>query len=181
MLEETFGLIGVKVNDPLKPERVWVLDGVYAPIRGRAVGGIRAHAVDQKGFAAFINQRDLEVLIGIGQPGKYCRWLGEDYVDPLEGDRWFGFMLDDDDLLDDLYAREQEIRMVQEEVTGAALLPEGLELTRRLHLSLGVDCEELLLFLGEHWFVDGLPDMRLKTAEFRWKRVERTAVEWRRI
>jgi len=181
MLEETFGLVGVKVTDPLRADRQWTLDGVYLPVRGRLVGGIRAHATDQKGFASFINQRDLEVLLGVGQPGTYCRWLGQDYVDPLDKERWFGFVMDDDDLTDDLYAREQEMRLVQEEVTGAVLLPEGVELTRRIHLSPGVDCEELLLFAGEQWFENGVPDFRVETAELRWRRVERIAVEWRRI
>lgn len=178
---ETFGLIGTAVTDPHHGERTWAIDGVYAPIAGRAVGGVRVHATDQKGFISFINQRDLEVLLGIGQPGQFCRWLGKDYVDPFDRENWFGFTLDEEDLRDDLYAREQELRFVQEEVTGGIYLPPGLELTRRLHLSRGVDVEELLFCNGDQASEEYSPDMRINTIDVRWTRVERTQLIWRQV
>lgn len=179
MLEETFGLVGTHVVDPRSTRRDWILDSVYAPIHGRQIGGIRVHATDQKGFASFINQRDLEVLLGIGQPGEYCRWLGKDYVDPLSRDQWIGFVMDEEDLRDDLFAREQELRFVQQEMTGAPYLPADLEIFRLIHLSDGVDCEELLLGLGDQAVAEpwGL-DIRINTIDARWLRAERRRAQW---
>lgn len=181
LLVETFGLAGVTINDPINGERQWTINGVYAPILGRAIGGIRVRVVDQKGFVSFVNQRDLEVMLGLGQPGKYCRWLGRDYPDPLDRDDWVGFFLDEEDLRDDLFIREQELRVMQEEVTGSGILPPGLEMVRRLHLDGGVDVEELLIGQGDYITNGYQPDWNIETVDVRWIRSERNRLTWREI
>src|ERR1043165_2208246 len=85
LLKDDFGLIGVEIDDCITPTRRWVIQGLYCPIEGRALGGIRAKVVDDFGFISFVNQRDLEVLLLYAQPGQHCIWAGEDY--PAPGDR----------------------------------------------------------------------------------------------
>ena len=179
MLNESFNLLGVQIPDPHRPERVWTISALYAPIRGRAVGGIRAHVTDQKGFISFINQRDLEVLLGVGVPGTYCKWLGKDYVDPSDRDDWFGFSADQEDLTDDLFAREAEIRFAQHQQTGEFYVRPNVEMSRLIHLSVGVDYDEQLIGRGD-W--DGHDyDQRMETLYLRWTRAGRTPLSWRQL
>lgn len=179
LLAETFGLIGVRFNDPHEPRREWVVDGLYYPIWGRAVGGIRARVIDQKGFASFLNQRDLEVLLGHAGPGDYCSWLGKDYVGPYDRE-WIGFCMDEEDLRDDLYAREVELRYHQEQLTGSPILPQDLELDRYVRSS--SDSRELLVLLFDYDQQTGeAPDTRIQTIDLRWRRVERTGVQWHHL
>src|SRR6266545_5154734 len=77
-------LVGLRFTDPFQQNRIWTIQGLYAPVAGRVLGGIRAKLVDQKSFTSFCNQRDLEVLLKLGRPGNYCEWLGTDYVEPGE-------------------------------------------------------------------------------------------------
>lgn len=174
VLTETLGLIGAEIRDPTNLRRRWFIQGVYAPIPGRVLGGIRAKVEDEKGFISFINQRDLEVLLGLVKPGDYCPWTDEDYPDTSHRS-WFGLCADDDDLVDDLYEKELSFRSETED----GVLPEGLELTRRVHLDRGNDVQELWAFLGDVDPETGIwPDPRFKTVERRWIRVERVRVEW---
>ena len=179
LLAETFGLVGVAVRDPHEPRREWKIEGLYAPIWGRAVGGIRARMVDQKNVVSFINQRDLELLLGIVRSGDFCRWLGSDYVDPYDR-RWVGFYMDDEDLRDDLYARETELRYHQEQMTGSQVLPVQLELDR--YVRSNADQHEMLCLLFDHDQESGYaPDTRLETIDLRWKRIERQGVSWHQL
>ena len=85
------GLEGLVVQDPRRRRREWRLLGLYAPVHRY---GVRARCVDSRGVIAFINQRDLEHLLGHGDSGEECCWLGENYVAP--GERgWVGFGMDD--------------------------------------------------------------------------------------
>lgn len=180
-LQETFGLLGVSIADTKNHERVWQISAVYAPIRKRAIGGIRAQVTDQKGFISFVNQRDLEVLLGIARPGDYCQWLGQDYVDPSDRDDWIGFVMDEEDLADDLFGRETEMRFMHYENTGSQVLPAGIELLRRLHISDGSDSQEFLLGSGDVGRGEAYPDTRFETIRMRWTRVERTPLTWRQL
>jgi hypothetical protein len=174
MLSETLNLIGTRIRDPREPHRVWTIENLYAPLT-RKIGGIRAKARDQKDFITFINQRDLEVLINHANPGDYCRWLGEEYVDPSEPD-WFGFCADEDDLRDDLYDRELALRMEY-----GPVLPTGLEIVRRVHLSEGIDVEELWLLIADVHPERGFaPDPGFSTLLRRWARVQQERVLWKR-
>jgi hypothetical protein len=179
LLTETFGLVGKTIRDPVDPRREWKIEGLYYPIWGRAVGGIRARVVDQKGVTSFINQRDLELLLGLSQPGDYCRWLGSDYVDPYDR-AWLGFCMDEEDLRDDLYAREVELRYHQEQLTGSTILPQDLELDR--YIRTGSDAKEVLFLLFDFDQETGIsPDTRLHTIDLRWKRIERQGVSWHQL
>jgi hypothetical protein len=168
IIEHTLGVVGAEITDPFQPGRIWVIQNLYSPIPGRALGGLRAKLLDNKGFVTFCNQRDLEVLLGLGSPGRYCEWLGTDYAAP--GDRnWCGFGVDEEDLIDDLYERELSFRA---ESPGACL-PAGLELVRRVHD--GSDFEELCVLVTDADPYTGLsPDLRLETTSRRWQSVERT-------
>lgn len=174
ILTETLGLIGAVIPDLYESSRRWTIISLYAPIAGRALSGIRAKLEDQKGFVTFCNQRDLEVLIGLAKPGDYCLWAREEYPEPRSRD-FYGLCVDSEDLEDDLYDREILIRA---ELPG--VLPNGIELTRRIHIDgPNVDVEEFDLFLDDCDPITGLgPDLRLDTVMSRWKRVERTRLNW---
>src|SRR5271155_4527919 len=110
LIQERFGLVGAQILDTSNPERMWTLQAFYAPVRGRVLGGVRARLTDQKGFVTFINQRDLEVLLGYAEAETWCQWARQEYRAP--GDRdWLGFAMDEDDLDDDLHNEEMFLRV----------------------------------------------------------------------
>jgi len=170
------GLVGTALNDPKRAGRVWQIMNLYAPIRGRHLGGIRAKLVDQLEFVTFCNQRDLELLLGLGRPGELCLWMDKDYPE-INSHEFYGLCADDDDLLDDLFERELMLRQVHQGV-----LPYGLEMQRRIHLSHGRDVEELSLLFWDCDPETGMgPDPRFETIHHRWTMVERTKASWDRI
>lgn len=174
ILSDDYGLAGFQYTEPSNPLRLWTLQYLLAPLSGRALGGIRARFLDEKGYVTFLNQRDLEVIAGIAQPGDDCLWLGEPYPGP-DDDEWFGFCVDTQDLNDDLHDRELRIR----EAYPNMILPSGIEIARRVHSGKS-DWEELHTML---WDVDvetGFgPDTRLDTVESRWSRIEKVPLPWK--
>ena len=189
IIEPDLNVIGHKVVDPHADSRVWEVHGLYWPVAGRTIGGIRAKLIDQKGFVTFCNQRDLEVLLGMARPGDYCAWAGQDYVAPDDED-WCGLCCDDEDLLDDLYDRELMWRAQTGGVltpTIEVVLPSGetqvqyVEIKRGVHLEKSDDHEELFVLLGDFDQETGMyPDTRFETLERRWMRSERKRVRWNR-
>lgn len=176
LLEETFGLVGASFWDPIDARKYWVISSFYTPVERRALGGVRAKLTDQKGFVTFCNQRDLEVLLGMGQPGTYCMWSGTKYCGP-EDDDWCGLCCDDEDLLDDLFERECFLRA---QVAEGVLYP-PLDIVRRVHTETHVDREEVFVFVSDVDPHTGYyPDRRLETTEQRWARSERRLVQWER-
>ncbi len=172
LLEHTFGLVGKRITDLHNRFREWEVNALYAPVRGRSVGGIRAKLVDQKGFITFCNQRDLEVLLDIASPGAWCQWLGSDYAEPFTTE-WIGFCADEDDLVDDLYDREVEARALY--CPHNTPLPDSLNFNRRVHNGLHDDFEEEVLFLGDTYYESSAQlDSRFETVVNRWRSVERT-------
>lgn len=172
LLIETFGIKDARFLDTVTQGRIWTVCGVYAPIRGRRIGGIRAKLFDQKGFIAFCNQRDLEVLLDIVSPGAYCEWLDEEYVEP-SAQEWIGPCADSDDLIDDLYDRELEARASQTQP--GEMLPEGLYFPRSVHGGRNDDYVEDMILL---WDFDREtmmgPDLRFETIVNRWRSTGRT-------
>lgn len=174
IISESLGIVGVEVTDPSLPDRTWIVQTLFAPNKKRALGGIRIKAVDQKGFSGFINQRDFEVLIDLAKPGEMCIWTEQEYPEP-GSHQWFGFCADEADLEDDLHEREMQLR---NEIEG--VLPHGLELTRRIHMSQGIDFEELLTLFYDCDPETGYgPDPRLQTITSRWASIERNRLKWR--
>jgi hypothetical protein len=170
------GLVGVCIDDPKRAGRAWQITNLYAPIERRHLGGIRAKLLDQKGFVTFCNQRDLELLLGLAKPGQLCIWTDQDYPE-LDSQEFYGLCADEEDLQDDLFERELVLRGEQ-----PGVLPYGLELTRRIHTSSGIDAEELNTMLWDCDPDTGWgPDVRLETVHNRWASVERTKVRWDRI
>jgi hypothetical protein len=154
------------------PRRSWTIQSFLLPSRKRALGGLRAKLQDQKGFITFCNQRDLEVLLGLGNPYEVCFWLGKKYAEPGDNN-WVGFFSDEEDLRDDLYERELLIR------SDYPLMPEGMSITRLIHIEDGADVEETHMFLGDWDRETGLsPDPRYETVHSRWVRVERIRATW---
>lgn len=183
LLTNTFDLVGAIIPDDNDKRRNWSIQGFYAPIEGRALAGVRAKVRDSKDFTSFINQRDLEVLLGMAEPGDYCKWLGSDYVSPFDRE-WVGFCMDEEDLRDDLYEREMLFRMHQQDMTGSPYLPTGLELSRRIHRpnGLGTDVEELLYLRLDYDVETGAyPDLRLETVTDRWTSIEKETLLWQRV
>jgi hypothetical protein len=166
--------IGVEVPSP-DPRRRWTVQSFLLPSQRRALGGVRTKLQDQKGFITFVNQRDLEVLLGLGTPGQECDWLGRNYAGPGDKD-WVGFYADEEDLVDDLYERELLIRCEY------PLIPEGTQITRRVHVDHGNDFEELymMIFDGDREYGYS-PDPRHMTVGDRWVRVERVRVKWNKL
>jgi hypothetical protein len=179
ILEALTGVEGVRVPDPQNMFRMWEVQTLYLPIAGRALGGIRAKLVDQKGFVTFCNQRDLEVLLGFGTPGSFCPWSGTRYVSPDDSE-WFGFCCDEEDLRDDLFEREMFLRA--QTPGGVLISAPGFDLTRRIHISATYDAEEVFVFLQDMDPETGFfPDTRFETLERRWARSERERIRWERI
>lgn len=177
-LEDALGLSGAFVMDPHEPNRYWNIQWLLAPLPGRHLGGIRAKLIDTKGFVTFCNQRDLEVMLRHAKPGDWCQWTGKKYVGPHDTD-WYGLCCDDEDLNDDLFERECQIR---EQHVGYQWLPTGISLTRRLHLELGSDVEEVQTLLWDmNPDTKQYPDPHLPTVHRRWARVERTRLMWERL
>ena len=175
-LVEDFGLPGLQFAESKEEGRTWTLHSVYAPIAGRSLTGIRVKLIDNKQFLTFMNQRDLEVLLGLGVPGRPCVWTGEDYPEP-GSINWYGLCADEDDLRDDLYDTEIVLRSQMEWV-----LPAGIEITRRVHLDEHHDVEELMTLLWDRDAETGIsPDPRFETLRNRWTRVERRRVRWATI
>jgi hypothetical protein len=174
LLQQDFGIIGRTIADPAEPYRIWSIQSLYAPAPGRALGGIRAKLVDQKNVITFINQMDLEVLLGLVRPGTYCRWSERTYAEP-GGRDFYGMVADEDDLIDDLYDRE--LLMRGQSPTG--MLEGQIDLIRYVHLEESRDVEEYYILMWDGDPDTGIsPDIRLETIEKRWVRVERTRAPW---
>lgn len=174
MLQVDFGLVGTVISDPFNTPRRWRVQGIYAPTGHRAIDGIRIKLVDTKDFVTFINQMDLEVILGMGRPGSTCRWSGKRYAEPGDAD-FYGMFVDDDDLVDDLYDRELLLRGS----STSGVLDVNSEIIRRVHLEEKVDVEELHMLLWDGDPETGLcPDIRFETVERRWSRVERVRAPW---
>lgn len=187
LLSDDFGLVGQQLHDPHHKGRYWKIVGIYAPVSDQGVrAGIRARVIDGNSmedgdaFVSFINQRDLEVLLGVRDPGDWCVWLGEEYVSH-EHYKWYGFCCDQLDLNDDLQARELSLRAAQLELSGSVLLPTGLEITRLVHRGKHDDIEELLQMAGDFDRGTGqYPDMKLETIDTRWVLLDKQGVRWTR-
>jgi hypothetical protein len=163
--------IGVEVRST-DPRRRWAIQSFLLPPKGRALGGLRAKVQDQKGFVSYCNQRDLEVLLGLGTVGRTCYWLGQRYVGPGE-EGWVGLYADEEDLFDDLYEREMMVRYDYPSI------PEGTSMTRHVHIEEGVDVEETwTLVIDACRFTGECPDPRWETIRDRWSRVERIKATW---
>lgn len=173
-LSQDFGLIGTIIRDPYNSRRLWTIDGLYAPVTDRALGGIRAKLTDEKDFFTFINQQDLEVLLQVARPGETCKWSGKKYSGP--GDyNFYGFCVDDDDLVDDLYDRELMLRGM----SPTGILNNNCEIFRRIHLEDKIDVQEYQILLWDADMNTGMfPDPRMETVENRWTRVERIKTPW---
>lgn len=177
MIQTDLGILGAEIYDPKEPLRRWFVESLFAPVPGRALGGIRAKLVDEKGFVSFLNQRDLEVSIGMATPGKWCIWAGHAYVD-AEHEDWFGVCADEEDLLDDLQEREFLLRAGS--LQGVLYPP--LEITRRVHTEARNDFEEDHVLLWDMDPETGLgPDLRLETIKSRWARSDKRRIYWDRI
>lgn len=168
ILRDDFNLLDRTVKDVRRPYREWTIVGVYAPLTCRAVEGIRVKVVDESGVITFVEQMDLEVLMGLAHKGDMCAWSGKRYLGP--GDNAFaGLVCDEDDLLDDLMDTENVIRM------STPVIPDRATIHRKLHLEFGHEVEETWMMLGDSDGETGMsPDLRMETLERRWKRISRT-------
>ena len=139
------GLAGKKVRDP-RTSRVFVLSHIFGPVNSLAIQGIRVRGQDKNGIVSFINQRDLEVLLGLGVPGRTCRWFGRDYVDPSEPE-WIGFAMEPEDSQDDLLIQEMQL------VETKGPPKQGDQLIRDLHCSETKDIREEWLYFNsfKYW------------------------------
>jgi hypothetical protein len=189
LLKDNLGLVGVEVRDPSDSERIWKVQAVYAPLPRRGLGGVRTKLVDQYDFTTFCNQRDLEVLLELGTPGRYCPWQGGEYVEP--GERgWYGLCADDEDLLDDLFDREMLLR----QASPLPMLEKGSTITRRVYFGgdqtskgwLNPSTGKTASNFSEEWDLlwdmdpeTGMfPDTRFQTVRRRWSRTVREKVRW---
>ena len=177
VLDGRLGIVGYTVVDPLDARRTWQIEGLYLPVYGRAIGGIRAKLRDQKQCVTFCNQRDLEVLLGHAAPGELCPWLDSDYVGPTD-DEWIGMCCDEEDLRDDLFEREWFLRTQMP----LGVLTTEFDITRRAHLGHHYDVEDVYQMLGDVAPDTGqMPDTRFATLEHRWMRAERRRVRWEKL
>ncbi len=122
--------------------RMWTVTSTYAPIKQLRIAGMRMRLQDQKGFITFCNQRDFEVLAGVGSPDAWCRWLGDRYVEQ-GSTQWFGFCWESFDHEDDL--AEWSVLLASE-----GKLVENVDIERKIFDD-GVDWIERSYFNGEAW------------------------------
>lgn len=171
LLETTLGIEGATFVDPRIPERAWAVHSLFAPVPSRMLGGVRARLIDAYGFITFVNQRDLEVLLGLGTPGQICPWLGSRYLEVGARD-WCGLFVDSEDLRDDLQTREIELRLQSLQQGRGQRLPAGTELRRWVHRDDGDDVEETFSLLWDHGYsdLDGLGE--------RWSRIAIRRIGW---
>lgn len=175
VLQNDFDLVGAVVADPIEQQRMWTVQGFYSPLRYRTVQGLRAKLLDAKGYVTFINQMDLEVLLGMARPGTKCLWTGRKYAEHGDSD-FFGFCVDEEDLLDDLFDREMLLRGEYNN----GVLPDNLQIVRRIHQEDLVDIEERLLLLFDGDVRTGVsPDLRFETITKRWASVEKYRAPYR--
>lgn len=179
MLVETMGLLGTGFEDSRHRERYWTIVNLFAPLKNRHLGGIRAKLQDQKGFVTFCNQRDLELLLGVAKPGNLCPWTSREYPE-MDSREFFGMCADEEDLQDDLYEREMYLRgLMAASPEYPSVIPYGYELQRRVHLGRSSDVEELYMMLYDCVPETGYgPDARFETLSQRWSRVERSELRW---
>jgi hypothetical protein len=140
--------------DPFDSMRFWKVIAVYAPVR-RLIRGLRMKVQDQRGIVSFIEHMELEVLLGVGMPGKVCPWSGHLYAEPRELN---GPCMDDYDLDDDLYDRELELQ-------SQGQLFMGMEIQRLVHLDRGID-------RTERWYLNQYDDLGVSNIRRRWVRIE---------
>lgn len=173
LLLDTLGIVGAGIRDISDPRRFWTIQSIYTPVR-RALGGIRVKLLDREDFVTFINQRDLEVLLGLARPKEHCVWSGTLYYGP-DDPEWVGFCMDENDLRDDLQEREMLLRAKH-----PGVLPFGVEIERKYHADYNADREELLTLLWDMDPSTGIgPDYRLETIAKRWTRIELRKITWR--
>ena len=156
--------------------RHWTVRQFFLPLaRDRTVrSGVRALVADEWGFLGFVNQRDLELLLGLKRPKEWCQWLGAAYPE-FDSPAFYGVCADNVDLLDELHAHELELRRQY-----GGMLPGGLEYSRLVHREKGTDVQQLIAFLWDADPRTGMsPDPRFETLESRWVRVQEERVEWR--
>lgn len=154
--------------------RHWTVRQFFLPLtQDQTVrSGVRALVADEHRTVGFVNQRDLELLLGLHQPKGWCSWLGEAY--PYMDDI-YGVCCDAADLLDELHQHELERRRLY-----GGTLPNGLEYVREIHREQGVDVRQLLSLLWDADPQTGMsPDYRLSTIENRWVRVEEERIQRR--
>lgn len=165
LLKSTFGLVGESIPDRHDSNRRWVIHGLYAPITKRALGGIRAKLLDQSGVVTFCNQRDLEVLLGLGVPGARCKWYEGEYQ-RVGSNNWFGFCMDTDDCDDDLMDHELLLKL-----SFNGIVPSGAEVQRTLHLDEDDEVEEILVFSWNMNYAGGIsPNGSVNMLHERWTR-----------
>lgn len=149
--------------------RAWFITGFYAPTHKP---GIRAKVMDEKGFISFITQPELEVMLNVpgARAGKKVPYANFEYpsIDECE------FAVDDNDLQDDLYDREMQIRALYPGI----LIPQGFNMMRR-YTNQAVDKEEHLQMGWDGDLSTGMyPDTRLSTVGDRWRRVQIERTYW---
>lgn len=170
ILRNDFNLLDQAVTDPFVHTREWRIVGVYAPLSCRAVNGIRVKLFDNKRTITFVEQMDLEVLMGLARKGDMCPWSGRRYSGPGERD-FVGLACDDDDLLDDLMDSENIIRQT------TMVIPEGTSLQRSVYLEFGSEWEESWVMVRDMDPQTGAsPDLQFATIERRWKRISRSKI-----
>jgi len=166
---DEWGVTGTVLWHPGSPPRSWTVHSLFRPVNSV---GLRARLVDDKGFITFINQMELEMLLGTASQGSWCSWAGRPYPAP-GGPEWEGLLATEGDLLDDLYDREQYIRYMFPDK-----IPGGAEIRRRVYTG-GRNVEQLLVLLWDKDPETGIePDSRYETLSRRWAAVEEEVQEW---
>jgi hypothetical protein len=182
MLVESMGLIGASFADRKAGDRTWTIINLFAPIHKRSLGGIRAKLEDQKGFITFCNQRDLELLLGLANPGDICPWTDKEYPE-VDSHEFYGMCVDEEDLKDDLFGFELSLRAAMAASPEyPSVIPYGHAIERFIHLSSGRDVFDRYLMLWDCDPETGMgPDPRFETLPHRWTRFERAEANWSRV
>ncbi len=188
LLTSLLGLWGRTFQDPIMPQRRWTVENTLCPVLEerttlltrsvRSKDPLRLRVVDQYGIVSFIGQFDFELLCGDAKPGDINPWTQEERYEI--GDRrrgWVGLHAYPDDVEDDLFLRELELRQ-QNDYRVSDLLLHGFDLPRYLHTGERVDEQFLDTYLGDFDPLGCPRDLSLEALSKRWLHIQREVMTW---
>ncbi len=181
-------LVGSKFSDPKNPHRVWDINNELYPTEERS--GRRLRISDQRGFVSFITEADYLLLSGQAKPGNLNSWSGEEFGDIGDYRRgWTGLRASFEDLEDDLYLREADLRTQHARyfyqcvgrwpIEQERVLAGPFHIQRLVHRSNTVDELHHDLFLRDaHPITGEYPDTSFENLKYRWVHEGQEAVKW---
>jgi len=161
--------------DPTSRGRQWIVRNAFAVDPSYVEMGLRLRVFDTRDeLCSFINQRDLEVLLGLARPDHQIPWAPSQRFYAPGAHGFVGLYLDEVELEDDLFLRECVLRCITFRCQPTPI-PKGTAITRALYDSQMQEYQEVLHCVGDCNPVSGWgPDPERASVKTRWKTVSTT-------